>query len=238
MTNERSLTGGVDAVVLVHTRNEFYKRKFHWVVAVFFLGLVAIASLSGMLVYLTRNPIHPLYFITDNAGRIIQDIPIQEPNMSTQDVANWVEAAVVAANSYDYANYHAQLQRAQKYFADYGWRSYMKGLQASNNMEALTKRKLIFLAKISGPAKLVHEGRLGKKQTYAWQFQIPVTITYLLPPYDGLPGKSKFENAYVFSVLVMRQSMLTSYKGLGIMQIIGASEQSAGSEDLSDVPSS
>jgi hypothetical protein len=238
MTDERKLTGGVDAIVLVHTRNEFYKRKFHWVVGVFFLGFIAIVSLSCMLVYLTRNPIHPLYFITDNAGRIIQDIPIQQPNMSAADVAVWAENAVIDANSYDYANFHAQLQRAQKYFTDYGWRNYMKGLQASNNLEALTKRKLIFLAKISGPPKLNHEGRIGKKQTYAWQFQIPVLITYLLPPYDGLPGKSKFENSYVFTVLVMRQSMLTSYKGLGIVQIVGASQQNATSEDLLDTPSS
>jgi intracellular multiplication protein IcmL len=238
MSDERKLTGGVDAIVLVHTRNEFYKRKFHWVVAVFFLGLIAIVGLSCMLVYLTRNPIHPLYFITDNAGRIIQDIPIQQPNMSAADVAVWAENAVIAANSYDYANFHAQLQRAQKYFTDYGWRNYMKGLQASNNLEALTKRKLIFLAKISGPPKLSHEGRIGKKQTYAWQFQIPVLITYLLPPYDGQTGKSKFENSYVFTVLVMRQSMLTSYKGLGIVQIVGASQQNASSEDLLDTPSS
>jgi intracellular multiplication protein IcmL len=236
MIEDRSLTSGDDAVVMIHQRNEFYRNKLHWMLGVFLLGLIAIIGLTGMLVYMTRNPIHPLYFITDNAGRLIQDIPLGQPNMSTQDVALWAEDAVVAANSYDYANYHAQLQRAQKYFTDYGWRSYMKGLQASNNLEALTKRKLIFLAKVAGQPKLLAEGRVGKSQIYAWKLQIPVVITYLLPPYDGLPGKSKFENAYLFTVLVMRQSVLTSFKGLGIMQIIGASAENAGSQDLLAAP--
>jgi intracellular multiplication protein IcmL len=238
MSEENKLTRTDDALVMVYSRNEFYQNKFHWMLGVFFLGLIAIVSLIAMLMYLSKNPVHPLYFISDNAGRLIQDIPLQQPNLPTADVAAWAQDAVVAANSYDYANYHAQLQRAQKYFTDYGWRNYMKGLQASNNLEALTKRKLIFLAKVSGPVKLVAEGRVGKTQIYAWRFRIPVLITYLSPPYDGKAGKSKFENAYIFSVLVMRQSILTSYKGLGIMQIIGASAQSASNQDLLLSPSS
>jgi intracellular multiplication protein IcmL len=219
MSEENKLTRTDDALVMVYSRNEFYQNKFHWMLGVFFLGLIAIVSLIAMLMYLSKNPVHPLYFISDNAGRLIQDIPLQQPNLPTADVAAWAQDAVVAANSYDYANYHAQLQ-------------------ASNNLEALTKRKLIFLAKVSGPVKLVAEGRVGKTQIYAWRFRIPVLITYLSPPYDGKAGKSKFENAYIFSVLVMRQSILTSYKGLGIMQIIGASAQSASNQDLLLSPSS
>lgn len=226
-----------DAIVLIYTRNEFYKNKFHWVLGVCGLGLLVIAALSGMLYYLIKHPLQPLYFVTDNAGRLLQDVPITQPNMPTEEVAQWAVDAVVAANTYDYVNYHAQLQSAQKYFTDYGWRSYMKGLQDSNNLVALTSRKLIFLAKVSGPTKVVAEGPLGKAAVYAWKFEIPVIITYLLPPYDGVSQKSKFDNAYVFTVLVARQSMLSSYKGLGIMQIIGTAATSAPSQQMLSAPS-
>jgi hypothetical protein len=41
-------------------------------------------------------------------------------------------------------------------------------------------------------------------------------------PYD----KPSFSNAYVVSVLVQRQKMLESYKGLAIVQMIAASPSS------------
>lgn len=236
MVEEKNITGKDDAIKLVYLRNEFYKDKFHWVLGVCCIGVFVIIALSCMLVYITRNPIHPLYFVADKAGRLIQDIPVQVPNMSPADIEQWAAEAVIAANTYDFANFHGQLQRAQKYFTDYGWRNYMKGLQASNNLVALTQRKLIFTAKLSGQPKILHQGHVGKAGTYAWQVAVPVVITYLLPPYDGVLDKSKFQNSYVFTVFIMRQSLLTSYMGLGITQIIGTSSSLTSSEELLSSP--
>jgi hypothetical protein len=220
MTEDRNTQ---DALVLIYTRNEFYRKKYLWVLSVCALGLILIVALVGMLLYITRHPLEPLYFTTDKAGRLIQEVPVTSPNMSTDDVARWAVQAVIAANTYDFVNFHAQLQSAQKYFTDYGWRNYMKGLQASNNLLALTERKLIFLATQAGPVKLVAEGPVGRAAIYGYKFEIPMLITYLLPPYDGVNQKSKFANAYIFTVLIERQSFLNSDQGLGIMQIIGAS---------------
>jgi intracellular multiplication protein IcmL len=231
MTEDR--TPQTDAIVLIYTRNEFYRNKYQWVLGVCVLGFILIVALVGMLLYITRHPLQPLYFVTDKAGRLMQEIPVTRPNMSTEDVAKWAVEAVIAANTYDYVNFHGQLQAAQKYFTDYGWRNYMNGLQASNNLLALTQRKLIFLAQQAGPVKLDAEGPVGKAGIYGWKFEIPMLITYLLPPYDGVSQKSKFENAYIFSVLIERQSILTSYKGLGIMQIIGSSASNSSQETLS-----
>ena len=231
--------GQLDAVVLVHMRNEFYKHKFHWMFGVFLLGLVVIVTLICMLLYITRNPVHPLYFVTDSAGRFVQDLPLSLPSqMSTPEVEAWAAKAVEAANTYDFSNYHQQLQDAQKYFTDYGWRNFMKGLTASNNLEALTKRKLIFIARVVGEPKVLAQGHVGKAQTYAWKLQMPVVITYYSPPYDGVVGKSKFSNSYLFTVLILRQSVLSSDKGLGITQIIGASVESAPTENVLSPPPS
>lgn len=232
MVEEKNLTGDDDAIILVYRRNEFYKKKFRWVLGVCFLGLIVIIALCGMIVFINRNPVHPLYFVADSAGRLIKDIPLQLPNMQTPDVENWAVEAVIAANTYDFVNYRAQLQLAQKYFTDAGWRNFMKGLAASNNLIALTQRKLIFTTKVSGPVKVLNQGHVGKQGIYAWQVAIPVVITYLMPPYDGVLDKSKFENSYMFTVLIMRQSMLSSYKGLGITQIVGTSSSSGNTQEI------
>lgn len=207
-----------DAMVMIFTRNAFYRRKYRLVVGVAALGLLVIAVLFGMLLFLIKNPRHPLYFVADPAGKFIQEIPVQRPNMSLDDVLAWSQEAVEAAFSYDFMNYRSQLQNAQKYFTDYGWRSYMKGLQDSNNLLALTQRKFVVIAKVVAPPKLDTQGPIGKTAIYAYKIEMPVLVTYLKAPlYDAA---SKIENPLIVSIIVERQDLLSSYKGLGIMQMI------------------
>lgn len=204
-----------DALVMVHLRNMFYRGKFRFVLALYVLSLIVIVILVGMIVYLIKNPTEPLFFPADKVGRLIRVIPVQEPNMTTQDVAKWAVEAVEAAYTYDFVNYRKQLQDAQKYFTDYGWRNYMKSLSGSNNFKALTQRKFIQIAKVVEPPKLVVQGMLGG--SLGWKFQMPVLVTYLMPPFND---KSKFSNPLILSVTVRRMDPLQSYNGLGIVQII------------------
>jgi intracellular multiplication protein IcmL len=205
-----------DALIMVHFRNQFYKKKFRFSLFVLFLNLITIAVLIGVLVYLLRNPTRPLYFPTDDVSRLIQYIPINVPNMSTDDVAAWTIDAVENTLSYDFVNYRLQIQNSQKYFNEVGWRNYMAGLTKSNNLLALTQRKYIVIAKVVDKPKLKVEGMLAG--AYAYKFELPVLFTYLYPPFDD---KSKFTNAVYLDVVVMRQDILSSYKGLAIAQMIG-----------------
>jgi intracellular multiplication protein IcmL len=205
-----------DVLAKIHLRNMFYQRKYYFALGVYFLSIVTIIILGFILYYLVQRPTEPLYFVADRAGRLTVDTPLNVPNMPTEDVIAWVSEAVQAAYSYDFINYPEQLQSAQKYFTDYGWREYMNGLRASNNLLALSKRKLVITAKIAGRPKLATEGILAG--AYAWKFQIPMLLDYLYPPYDD---KSYFQNPLQLTVVVQRQKMLTSYQGLGIVQMIG-----------------
>lgn len=207
-----------DALVMIYTRNNFYRRKYHVILGITILGLCVIGFLASVLAYLIKAPPHPLYFVTDDVGRLIQDVPVTQANMSNKDVADWVKEAVTAAYTYDFHNYRGQLQAAQKYFTDYGWHNYMKGLEASDNLLALTTRKWIVTAQVVGEPKLLGETHLGKAQIYAWKFEMPVLVSYYKPPYDD---KSKVENPIVITVIVERVSILSSYKGLGIVQLVG-----------------
>jgi hypothetical protein len=212
-----------DASVMVQLRNQFYKQKYHYAISIFLLCFILIGILISMLVYVVKHPPEPLYFATDEAGRFLLDIPLTQPNMTTDEVRDWVVQAVEAAYSYDYKNYHTQLQNAQRYFVDFGWRSYMQGLKASNNLLALTTRKQVVIAKVLPTPKLIAEGPLGKAKTYAWKFEMQVLVTYLVPPaYDD---KTRIQNPLIVTVLVERQTLLSSYKGLGIVQLIGSLAQ-------------
>jgi intracellular multiplication protein IcmL len=205
-----------DALILVHLRNQFYRKKFYLALSIFLLCIIIIGFLIGVIAYLVKHPTHPLYFVTDSVSRLLQDPPRTEPMMSTDDAAKWAIEAVETAYSYDFVNYREQLQSAQRFFSDYGWQEYMRSLSASNNLIALSQRKMVFIAKVVDKPKLIVEGILGG--AYAWKFQMPLLVTYLTPPYGD---KDSFRNPILVTVVVQRQSLLTSYKGLSIIQMIG-----------------
>lgn len=205
-----------DPVALVHLRNEFYRHKYNVTLGIYFLSLLCIVILVCSLYYLARHPTKPLYFATDSVGRLLPEVSLDSPSMTTQQVSDWVVQALQDTYSYDFVNYRAQLQNAQKYFTAYGWSQYMKGLQQSDNLLALSRYKYVIIAKVASTPVLLNQGLLGGH--YAWKFQMPVLITYLEPPYDGKTG---FQNPLLVTVIVQRQELLTSYQGLGILQMIG-----------------
>lgn len=218
-----------DALVQIHLRNEFYKRKYFLALAVWLLSLVVIIFLFGMLNYLVKHPnAQPLYFLADDVGRLIKDVPVNIPNMSDDDVLNWTKEAVEAANSYDFMNFPGELQNAQKYFTDFGWRKFMDGLRTSNNLIGVKDRKMVLIAKVVDKPKIIDRGILAG--AYGYKIEMPVLVTNLVPPYDD---KSSFKNALIVSVIVQRQKLLQSYKGLGILQMIGRLASSTGPAEIS-----
>jgi intracellular multiplication protein IcmL len=209
--------GSNDALVWIISRNDFYRRLHLLVLGAFFLNILVIISLIFTLGYLLKNPVKPLYFAADDVGRLIHIIPVNVPNMPTENVTAWTVKAVQDAFSYDYINYHGQLQDVEKYFTRYGWNKYMKALRDSNNLLALTNRKQVVLAQVISPPKLLMEGLLSG--AYAWQFEMPLLVIYTMPPYDG---SNQFSNALNVSVVVQRQNILEGESGLGIVQLISA----------------
>jgi len=203
-----------DALIMIHQRNAFYKRKYHFLLVILMFCVCLTVMLGGMIFYLYKHPSSPYYFAVDNVGRLVPYVETKDPNMSLQDVTDWTVEAVETAQSYDFVNFRSQFQNAEKYFTEYGWRNYMSGLDASNNLVALTKRKMIVVAKIVSKPELLNQGIIGG--AYAWKFKMAMLITYMMPPYSE---ESQFQNAVLVTAIVQRQKFLTSYKGLGVVKL-------------------
>lgn len=153
--------------------------------------------------------------------------------MSPDGVVAWTVEGVQKSLSFDFINYRSQLQTAQKYFTPYGWQNYTRALQGNNNFLGLTANRWIVIAQVVDRPKVITQGILAG--AYAWKFQMPVLVTYWSPPYDN---KSKFSNALTVTVIVQRQEILQSYKGLGIVQIVASSAATQGAlqQEISNVP--
>jgi intracellular multiplication protein IcmL len=220
-----------DPLVMIFERNQYYRRQYFLALAAFALSLVVIVVLGFILGYLLRHPTRPLYFATDNIGRLIRVTPVTVPNMSPEEVVAWTIDAVQSIYSYDYVNYRQELQDSQKYFTNYGWGNYLSALALSNNLIGLKANKQIVIAQVVGQPKLITEGLLGG--AYAWKFEMPVLLTYWGPPYND---KSKFYNPLTVSIIVQRQEILKSYKGLGVVQLIATLQTSSQPQQLSNAP--
>lgn len=226
---------GQDAVVAVIKRNIFYKKLHYLALCAFALMILTIGVLIFVAIYLSHNPSIPLYFATDKVGRLIPIVPVSEPGMTQGDLTNWVIEALESAYSYDYVNYRLDLQGSQKYFTAYGWEQYMNALTASNNLVGVIERKWIGIARVIGQPRIVAEGLL--KGAYAWKLEIPLLVSYLRPPqYDT---NSIRVDPLVIRILVRRQPVLQSDRGIGIEQIVGeAANVPTAPQQISNVPTS
>jgi intracellular multiplication protein IcmL len=205
-----------DALVLVQLRNAFYKKKFHFVLGIYALSLMIIAILISIIIFLKATQAKPHYFVADEVGRLMKDIPLNDLNMSSDELLDWAVNAVLAANSFDFINYRHQLQDAQKYFMDESWATYMKELAISDNLLALKYRRWVFVAKVVEKPTLIAEGILSGVR--AFKLQMPLLVTYLKPPSYDI--KSSASNAFVVTVIVVRRNLLESYQGLAVYSMV------------------
>lgn len=102
--------------------------------------------------------------------------PMDQANMSDNDLLNWATKAAQIAYTYDFKNYPNQLQGMQDYFTPEGWKAFSAALNQSNNLNVVQNRKLVASASITGKATLVKEG--VKNGAYNWKVQLPMTATY------------------------------------------------------------
>lgn len=206
-------------IALVLTRNDLYRRRYFFALGIFALSMLVIIALLFMLFFVHRHPPSPLYFATDDVTHLVEVVPVTQPNMTMDELQNWVVEAVVATYSYDYVNYRRQLQSAQKYFTAYGWSKYMAALTASNNLLGVERNKYVIDAKVVARPRMIAQAYL--QGALAWKFTMPLLVTYSMPPYDDSPN-SKFSNPLTVTVIVQRQPILQSYQGLGIVQLIAS----------------
>lgn len=226
-----------DALTIIFNRNQYYRRQYLLALAGLAMIYLVIFALIGVLVFLVKNPTEPLYFATDDVGRLITVVPVNRPNMSDEDAEAWAIKAVEDAYSYNYVNYRKQFQHSQGYFTKYGWDKYMEALVASNNLVAVKQRKGIIESKVVGKPKLLARGNLGGR--FAWKFEMPILLSFYTPPYTPQTEPSSLsQNALNVSVIVQRQPILQSRNGLGIVQLIAsmASQPSVQQEEMSDAP--
>ena len=200
-----------DALTTVVARNKFYQDGQHKMIIMLLLSLITNILLVGAIGYIFLNPPSPRYFATSINGRITPLFPLDEPNQSDSAVLQWANQAATAAFTYNFVNYHTELQSSSGFFTADGWTQFLTALKDSNNLEAVKAKKLIVSAVATRAPVILQKGMLNGR--YSWRIQMPILVTY--------QSASEFSQANnVVTMLITRVSTLNSPRGIGIAQFV------------------
>ncbi len=202
-----------DAVEIVRLRNQFYRDNYRRVISALLICFLAILVLAGIIFYMITHQPQPKYFATTPDGRIIQLMPLDRPNQSNATVLQWANSAAVAAYSFNFVNYRKALQDASSYFTPDGWEQFLSKLEGSNNLAAITSRKLIMNAVATGAPVILEQGILNGR--YSWKVQMPMLVS--------LESASQvIQQSLNITMLITRVSVLDNPKGIAIAQFVAA----------------
>lgn len=204
-----------DALKMIHLRNQFYRDSYHRVLFAFLLCLLVIIVLAGLLVFMVLHPTKPRYFAVTPSGQITPIVALDKPNLSPSAVIQWASEAARAAYSYNFVNYRNELQAASQFFTPEGWKKFVDQLRESNNIDAVTAKKLVVSAIVNGAPVIIWDGTLPDGR-YAWRIQLPLQVTY------ESSSVISTQNLIV-TLLVVRVDTVYSARGLAIQQFIDES---------------
>ena len=127
-------------------QHKFYHDGERKLIIALFGALIIIVMLCVMLGYLITHPAKPKYFATSINGRVTPLTQLDMPNQADSAVLQWANQAAIASFTYNFVNYHEELKAASVYYTTDGWRSFIDGLNKSNNLEVVKSKKLIVSA--------------------------------------------------------------------------------------------
>lgn len=200
-----------EGLATVGLRNVFYKDNYRRVTVILFISVLINIILAVIIFFLIANPPQPKYFATSINGSVTPLTAIDQPNQSDSAVLQWANQAAIAAFTYNFVNYREELQAASGFFTPSGWREFLRALNDSNNLNAVTEKRLVVSAVATRAPTILEKGTLNG--AYSWRIQMPVLVTY--------QSASEFsQQNNVVTILIRRISTLNSPRGIGISQFI------------------
>lgn len=122
-----------------------------------------------------RSP-ETVYFKATDAGQLIQDVPLDKPNLPLNLLLNWVAENTMTMNTFNYIDYAGIIENAHEYFTTDGYDSYLAALRTNGILEQVLNKKFVLRAVPSSAPQVTKEGILAN--FYLWKIKIPMLFRY------------------------------------------------------------
>lgn len=155
--------------------NEFYRDRYDTLIIFLVIALFILLGVVGWVMYQVYHRPLPVFRAISSDGQQMGLSSYDEPNLLPDTLLKWASKAAVAAYTFDFVNYKAQIEAAHPYFTDSGWRDYQNSI--AKLIETVIKNQLIVNSVVAGPPVISNQGDLPTLG-YAWRVQMPFLVTY------------------------------------------------------------
>jgi intracellular multiplication protein IcmL len=206
-----------DALNAVITRNEFYRdgyrrlQKIALAEALAILGLILVLALT---ISVTKGK--DRFFATTSDGRLLQMVPLDQPNLPTAKLVSWAAASATEIMTFGFNDYRKRLQDSSRLFTHQGWLSFNDALHKSNLLQMMQQNQQVLTAVPREAPVVVQEGVVHG--VYRWYVQLPLNITYQV-------GNRQENRPQLITMAIVRVSTLETPDGVAVDQWIAGDLQ-------------
>ncbi len=203
---------GPDALSSVVNRNDFYRDGYRRMQKIVLIEAVAILALIGVLaVTITVTRGKDRFFATTSDGRLLQMVPLDQPNLPTAKLTSWAAAAASEIMTFGFNDYRKRLQESSRFFTRSGWQTFNDALTRSNLLQLVTANQQVLTAAPRAAPVVSQEGVV--RGVYRWYVQMPLNVTYTV--------NTKEDNKpQLVTMAIVRVSTLETADGVAIDQWI------------------
>lgn len=199
-------------LMTVLVRNEFYRDGFRNMLRIALAeAVIIIVLILAFISYMNASEAQDHYFATTADGRIMQLVPLEQPNMGTAALASWAAQAATEVMTFGFHDYQRRMQQSSRHFTRYGWEGFTNALQKSRIIDSVEAAQQVVTAQPRSAPVLVQEGVYNGK--YRWVLDLPLTVTY------KAATSSRTDNLTV-RLVIDRVPVLENPSGVGIEQWI------------------
>ena len=201
-----------EALNAVVTRNEFYRdgyrrlQKIALAEALAILGLILVLALT---ISVTKGK--DRFFATTSDGRLLQMVPLDQPNLPTAKLISWAAEAATEIMTFGFNDYRKRLQESSRFFTHPGWQSFNDALHKSNLLQLMAQNEQVLTAVPREAPVVVQEGIVHG--VYRWYVQLPLNVTYQV-------GTRSDNRPQLITMAIVRVSTLETPDGVAIDQWI------------------
>jgi intracellular multiplication protein IcmL len=163
------------------------------------------------------------YVLTDLYGKVVQTVPLDQPNQSDDFIVTWTVDATTRLNTYDFANYRGQFQEAKLNMTPQGWKNFEKGMESAGVLNTVTGLRAVTTAVPTGPGAIIKRGAVKWKDgvtRYAWRVRFPMQISYRSAQKNKAGDPIQLTQAVTADITVIRMPEHLNSNGIGIRQLV------------------
>lgn len=197
---------------IVTLKNQINDKLTKINIAAAVVGVAAIVVNTTILVVAKNKHTNNVYFQVDKDNRIVELVPVSQPNQSVPAVASWLKNAVEETFYMNFYNFKERLSaNTALYFTDGGGGQLIEALERSRSLEIMEDREMWLSLTLDNPVFIKRGLNNGR---YRWHFQVRGQLSMYNVASRGTPDE------VVFDIYVDRMDELERERGIGISRLV------------------